>query len=179
MAISKKIVIATPILAIIGIVFFFAKVSQDIQIESSLEKEENLAPKLEFQLPDGQDVNLQDLKGNAVLLNFWATWCEPCLEEMPSLSVLEKKYRSKGLTVLAINIEEAPESELREKLPKIQLPKNLIFGAKRSQISNYKLEGIPYTIFINREGRPTKTFEGPRNWASSEMFNQIDQLLAR
>jgi hypothetical protein len=101
------------------------------------------------------------------------------MEEMPSLSVLEKNYKSHGLTVLAVNIQESPESELRDKLEGIRLPQNLIFNVKRSQISQYKLEGIPYTIFINREGRPVKTFEGPRDWASPEMFRQIDELLAR
>jgi hypothetical protein len=78
-----------------------------------------------------------------------------------------------------VNIQESPESELRDKLEGIRLPQNLIFNVKRSQISQYKLEGIPYTIFINREGRPVKTFEGPRDWASPEMFRQIDELLAR
>jgi hypothetical protein len=98
---------------------------------------------------------------------------------MPSLSVLEKNYKGRGLTLLAVNIQESPESELRDKLVGIHLPQNLIFNVKRSQISQYKLEGIPYTIFINREGRPIKTFEGPRDWASPEMFGQIDELLAR
>jgi cytochrome c biogenesis protein CcmG/thiol:disulfide interchange protein DsbE len=179
MALSKKIVIAIPVIAIVGLVIFFTLVSRDIEIEGSLEKDFNLAPKLEFRMPNGKTVNLHDLKGNAVLLNFWATWCEPCMEEMPSLSVLEKNYKSHGLTVLAVNIQESPESELRDKLEGIRLPQNLIFNVKRSQISQYKLEGIPYTIFINREGRPVKTFEGPRDWASPEMFRQIDELLAR
>ncbi|MFM8270056.1 MAG: TlpA family protein disulfide reductase [Pseudomonadota bacterium] len=179
MAIRKKIIFAVPVAAIIGLVVFFTLVSQDIQIESSLEKEESLVPNLELRLPGGQQVDLKNLKGKAVLLNFWATWCEPCLEEMPSLSVLEKNYRSHGLMVLAVNIQESPESELREKLEGIRVPQNLIFNVKRSQISQYKLEGIPYTIFINREGRPIKTFEGPRDWSSPEMFKQMDELLAR
>ncbi|NBT58011.1 TlpA family protein disulfide reductase [bacterium] len=179
MALSKKIVIAVPLIATISIVVFFSRISQDIQIESPLEKEEKLVPKLDFHLPNGQRVSLHDFQGRSVLMNFWATWCEPCLEEMPSLKALEKNYRSHGLTVLAINIEETPESDLRDKLTGLELPSNLIFNVKRSQISHYKLEGIPYTIFINREGRPVKNFEGPRDWASPEMFKLIDQLLAR
>jgi thiol-disulfide isomerase/thioredoxin len=154
-------------------------ISQDLQIESSLEREENLAPQMEFSLPDGTKASLDQFKGNYVLVNFWATWCEPCLEEMPSLRALDLLYKNRGLRVLAINIQETPKEKLEESLEKIALPENTVFNVKRSQISRYQLEGIPFSILINKAGKPIKTFEGSREWTSRAVLAEINQLILK
>ena len=112
-----------------------------------------------------------------VLVHFWATWCEPCMEEMPSLRALEKHYRNRGLVLLAINIQETPFEELQDKLVGIQVPENLIFNVKRSQIASYQIEGIPFSVLLDKNGKPRQTFEGPRNWNSQEILSQIDLVL--
>lgn len=176
MTLKKKWVIGVPVVVIAGIFVFFSLVSSDIKIESELEKKDKLAPQLDFKLPDGNDSSLESLRGTALLLNFWATWCAPCLEEMPSLRALEEHFPN-SLKVLAINIQETSKAELEDKLQGTVFPRNLIFNVKRSQIAHYKLEGIPFSILINREGIPVKTYEGPRDWDSSEMLREIKELL--
>lgn len=179
MSIKRKLVFVIPAILIIGLVVFFSMISKDLQIESSLEKEENLAPKLDFILPDGTKASLETFEGNYVLVNFWATWCEPCLEEMPSLRALDLLYKNRGLRVLAINIQETPREALVRELEKIVLPENTVFNVKRSQISRFKLEGIPYSILINKSGRPIKSFEGSREWTSKPVLAEINQLIVQ
>ena len=176
MSLQKRWVVGIPVLVTLSIFVFFSLVSSDIKIESEFEKKDRMAPQLEFKLPDGSASNLESLRGTALLLNFWATWCNPCLEEMPSLRALEEHFPS-NLKVLAINIQETPRAELEDKIQGIVLPRNLIFNVKRSQIAQYKLEGLPYSIFVNREGIPVKTYEGPRNWDSPEILKEIKELL--
>jgi len=176
MTLMKKWVVGVPVVVIVGIFVFFSLVSSDLKIESDLEKKDRLAPQLEFKLPDGRASSLESLRGTALLLNFWATWCNPCLEEMPSLRALEEHFPS-NLKVLAINIQETPRAELEDKIQGIVFPKNLIFNVKRSQIAHYKLEGLPFSILVNREGVPVKTYEGPRNWDSPEMLREIKEFL--
>jgi len=176
MALHKKWVIGIPLLAIIVLFVFFSMVSSDFKIESELDRKESLAPVIDFKLPDGTASSLEALRGTPLLINFWASWCSPCLEEMPSLRALEKHFPQK-LKVLAINIQETPRSELEDKLQGVALPTHVLFNVKRSQIAQYKIESIPFSILINHEGRPIKTFEGPRDWDSASMIREIQELL--
>lgn len=179
MSIKRKLVMVIPAFIIIGLVVFFSIISQDLEIESSLEKEESLTPKIDFVLSDGTKANLETFEGSYVLVNFWATWCEPCLEEMPSLRALDLLYKNRGLRVLAINIQETPKEQLSEALEKISLPENTVFNVKRSQISRYQIEGIPYSILINKAGKPIKSFEGSREWTSRPVLAELNQLMLK
>lgn len=178
MLLKHKIYIFVPIAAIIVITVLFISLSPKFEIQNTLEEDFVGTPSMELRLPNGKHTTLRDFKGQLVLLNFWATWCEPCLEEMPSLRALEKHYKNKGLTVLAINIQESPFEELRDKLTGIAVPENLIFNVKRSQIATYQIEGIPLSILFDKSGKQIEVFEGPRVWNSPEMLSHFDKILA-
>lgn len=177
MLLKHKIYILAPVVAILLITVLFISFSSKIEIQNTLESDFAGTPPLEFRLANGKNASLKDLKGHVVLLNFWATWCEPCLEEMPSLRDLEKHYKDQSLVILAINIQETPFEELQEKLEGITTPQNLIFNVKRSQIATYQIEGIPYSILLDKNGIQKQVFEGPRNWNSPEIISQIDKIL--
>jgi thiol-disulfide isomerase/thioredoxin len=178
MLLKHKIYIFTPIVAILLVTVFFISFSKKLEIQSSLEEDLIGAPPMEFRLPNGKNATLKDFRGQALLLNFWATWCEPCLEEMPSLRALENHYKDRSLTILAINIQESPKEELQDKLSGIIAPQNLIFNVKRSQIATYRIEGIPYSILLDKNGIQKKVFEGPRVWNSTDIISQIDKVLS-
>src|SRR5262245_19199440 len=67
------------------------------------------APNFSLQSRDGKTVSLADYKGQVVMVNFWATWCQPCRQEMPHLEAIYKKYNSLGFTLLGVNVEDNPE----------------------------------------------------------------------
>ncbi|MFC2066912.1 peroxiredoxin family protein [Chloroflexota bacterium] len=113
----------------------------------------NLAP--DFQLPDldGQAVSLSDFRGKRVLLNFWASWCGPCREEMPFIQEVyeNKKWSDKGLVILAVNLGEDLPSVMSF-LEAYGLSFPVLLDVKQVVAKEYNIRGIPATFFISEDG---------------------------
>lgn len=120
--------------------------------------EGDAAPDFTVELNNGNEFTLSEHEGEVILLNFWATWCSPCVEEMPAFDRLYEEYGDK-LQVLAVNSVENKEtvdrfvSEKNYKFP---------FGYdEKAEVNKmYPSEGIPYTVIIGRDGKVKKTFLG-------------------
>lgn len=101
----------------------------------------------------GKDIRLSGCSGNVVLIDFWASWCGPCREEMPFLTELYQKYRDKGFVVLAVNIDTDIKNTNRFLDQLKAKPEFDILIDKGSAIPPlYKLEGMPTTVFVDRKG---------------------------
>ena len=103
--------------------------------------------------------SLKDFKGQVVLLNFWATWCKPCRDELPYLEAIHKKYKKLGFSVVGVNIDEEVQlaSELVKKT-KLTFPS---FSDPKSKVSDlYKIEAMPSTIMIDRKGNWRYLYNG-------------------
>ena len=134
------------------------------------------APEIEFEMPDGQSVSVSKQRGTVVLLNFWTSWCQPCMEELPSLRALENHFEKRGLLLLAFNLEENPEN-IRGKMQKGEFPRNVIFNFKKEYLRPYHVNTIPLSVLIDREGVVRNVYTGPRNWVSIESIREIEDLL--
>jgi cytochrome c biogenesis protein CcmG/thiol:disulfide interchange protein DsbE len=112
--------------------------------------EGDLAPDFSFVLPDGSEQRLSDLRGRPVLLNFWATWCLPCVEEMPAI---QKAYDAAGgdLLVLAVNRNELPEAIARF-APRVNVTFPLIANIAGDIGDRYSVTSLPVSYFINSDG---------------------------
>jgi len=112
--------------------------------------EGDLAPDFSFTLPDGTVQRLSDLRGKPVLLNFWATWCQPCIEEMPTL---QQAYTAAGgsLVVLGVNRNETPEA-IAAFVPKVHITFPLIANPAGDIGDGYAVSNLPESFFINRDG---------------------------
>lgn len=110
-----------------------------------------LAPDFTLTQPGGGELTLADLRGKAVVLNFWATWCGPCEAEMPELQQAAEKYGDKGLVVVGVNQQE-PESIVVDYLKRlgITFPIGLDESVKVSEL--YRVNSLPTTFFIDRDG---------------------------
>jgi peroxiredoxin len=110
-------------------------------------------PAPEFALPDlgGQTVRLGDFKGRPVVINFWATWCAPCREEMPLLQEAYERYRERGLVVIAINMEE-PESVVRRWVEQGGFTLTFVRDADGTQVKRYNVTSAPTTYFVDSAG---------------------------
>lgn len=135
-----------------------------------------MAP-LEYTVKDmnGADVRLSSFKGKVILLNFWATWCHPCKEEIPDLVALQTQYKD-DIVVLGFSIDDKPE-ELKEYAKQFQMNYPVLVGAGHENIQEAygPLWGVPVTVIIGRDGKIAKKQSGIR---SLEQFDkEIKRLL--
>jgi len=104
-------------------------------------------------LPDlaGRDVDLSSFKGEVVLVNFWATWCEPCREEMPSLQRLQQKLGGKGLRVLAVNVGEGA-ARIRQFLERTPVSLSIVRDADSDVMKAWRVRMLPASFLVDRRG---------------------------
>jgi peroxiredoxin len=119
-------------------------------------------PPTDFNLKDlkGNMVKLSDFRGRAVLINFWATWCVPCKDEMPDLVELYRKYKDKGFEILGVSLDK-DRGKVAPFVKELKVDYKILFGdAKLAQ--QWAIRGVPASFFVNREGKITHFFFGPR-----------------
>jgi peroxiredoxin len=126
------------------------------------------APDFSLLTSDGRTITLSDLRGQAVIVNFWATWCPPCLEEMPTLQEVYEAYRDEGLVVLAINQDE-PADRVARFAQQHGLTFPLLLDAEFNVTDRYQVGLLPSTFFVDRAGVVYEViFGGPLTRASLE-----------
>ncbi len=133
-----------------------------------------------FTLPDlqGKPHRLSDYQGQFVLLNFWATWCAPCREEMPSLESLKRHFRNQNLTVLTISVDKTRHrSRVSRFVSRLGLKLPVLLDTNHVVSDLYQVSGIPVTVIINPEGQVVKRIQGDNNWASEDSLRYIASLL--
>jgi thiol-disulfide isomerase/thioredoxin len=112
-----------------------------------------LAPDFTLKTLDGKDVQLSSLRGKAVLLNFWATWCEPCKIEMPWLVDLQKKYGPQGLQIVGVAMDDSGEKTIADFAKKMQVNYTVLLGSEKVAQRYGGLDGLPTSFFLGRDGK--------------------------
>ena len=116
------------------------------------------APNFKLKDPSGKEIELKQLRGKPVLLNFWATWCEPCRAEMPELEQLYRDYRDKGLVVLGVSVDDPSAAKdipafLKEGNPAVgSYTFPVLLDQKQEVQKQYKLFGVPSSFFVDPSG---------------------------
>jgi peroxiredoxin len=132
-----------------------------------------------FELADlaGQTVRLGDFRGRVVLLNFWATWCVPCREEMPALQTLAKELGPRGLAVVAVNFKE-PRREVESFVREHDLRFPMLLDAEGRTSERYQVFALPTTVVVDRRGMLVGTVLGIRDWVGPDARAYLGRLLA-
>jgi thiol-disulfide isomerase/thioredoxin len=126
----------------------------------------------------GKTTSLNDFRGNVVLLNFWATWCKPCKEEMPALENLHSRLGGKGLAVVAIADYE-PKEKVLKFLKRFPYTFKILFDEKGKTSEAYKAFLLPTTFVIDKEGMAVGKAIGPRQWDGGKSIMFFEELLTR
>ncbi|PLX84080.1 MAG: thioredoxin [Desulfuromonas sp.] len=135
------------------------------------------APNFTLEDVQGNKVSLADYKGKVVILNFWATWCPPCIEEMPSMEKLHQRYKGDDFVLLAVNVEENSRKIVQKFLKKnpYTFPVLLDLDARVQQM--YGAYRFPETVIINRNGDIVTKVLGGRDWMDPEIVSVIDFMV--
>jgi cytochrome c biogenesis protein CcmG/thiol:disulfide interchange protein DsbE len=121
---------------------------------------------------------LADYKGDVILLNFWATWCEPCKVEMPSMEQLHREYRGRGLRVVAVSQDAAgSENTIRKFVADHGLTFEILHDPHDSVGTAYRTRGVPETFIVDRSGTITVKRWAPDDWFSPANRAIIEHLL--
>jgi thiol-disulfide isomerase/thioredoxin len=114
----------------------------------------SLAPEFSLKsVPDGKTVTLSSLRGKAVVVNFWATWCGPCKIEMPWLVDLQKKYGDQGLQIVGITKDDSDEATIARFTKKMGVNYTILVGNQQVQDLYGGVGGLPTSFFVNRSGK--------------------------
>ena len=135
---------------------------------------------VDFTLPDlqGNAVGLSDLRGQVVLLNFWATWCPPCRAEMPSMQALYTDYREKGFTILAIASDVGGTGSVAPFVERLELTFPVLLDPRNVVGTRLPVLGIPTSYLLDKQGRLVEVEVGARNWNGDKMRRLLERLLA-
>ena len=136
------------------------------------------APDFELRTPDDRLLRLSDFKGKVVFLNFWATWCEPCREEMPSMERLHRAYKDRGLVVLAVSTDSQGANVVKPFIKQFGLTFPVALDPKMTVATGaYQVWALPSTIIIDRQGKRALFANGARAWDGKPAHALFESLL--
>ena len=137
---------------------------------------QQLAPDFTLKSVEGRNLRLAEQRGQVVLVNFWASWCGPCRQEMPHLNRLYDKYKSSGFTLLAVNIDDDARHGAATAV-KWGLKFPVLLDADKTVTRRYDLGAMPSTVLIDRDGRVRYLHRGYREGVEEAYERQIRELV--
>ena len=181
----KLLVVAVAVVGVVGAVIApwnFYGDADLIDAVNDLDGQWVDRPAPEFDLPDrqGRTHSLSQYRGQVVFLNFWASFCEPCREEMPSMESLVRQYRDQGLTMVAISVDSGwndVDRFMASFLPGERSAMTVLLNESESTMHRYGTEMLPETYIIDRDGRMVARFVGAYDWSRPEIRQIIEGLL--
>jgi len=135
----------------------------------------------DFSLQDfsGKKVEIKQFKGKIIFLNFWATWCGPCKEEMPSLELLHRQFKEKNFVLLTISVDYEGIKPVQEFINKHQYTFPVLLDPKGETLDLFEVKGIPTTFLIDKKGKMVGKAIGPRDWKSAEVVSLLNLLIEK
>lgn len=167
MCILKSIMKSLVVLLAAGIL-----VSANVQAETL----EGPAPDFTLKSRSGENIKLSEMRGDVVMINFWASWCAPCRQEMPLLEEMYKKYSDLGFVLLGVNVEE-DSSKAGELLRDIPVTFPILYDNTNKVTKLYKVVAMPSTVMVDRDGNMRYLHRGYLPGYEAEYVKQIKELI--
>ncbi|MDX2410474.1 MAG: TlpA disulfide reductase family protein [Woeseiaceae bacterium] len=134
------------------------------------------APDFALKNSSGDNVRLSEYRGDVVMVNFWATWCGPCRQEMPLLDELYSRYERVGFSLLGVNIDDDSRKAMNM-VSELGVSFPVLFDARKEVSKLYKVEAMPVTVLIDREGTVRYVHHGYKPGYEDKYLDQIRSLL--
>ena len=137
---------------------------------------ETAAPDFTLKSVGGENLKLSEYRGEVVLINFWASWCGPCRQEMPVLSELHDKYKALGFTVLGVNVEE-DSSKARKLLQEMSVSFPVLLDNESVVSKQYDVVAMPSTVLVDRNGNMRYLHKGYKPGLEDVYLQQVRELI--
>ena len=145
---------------------------------SASDNETKPLPPMKLQDLDGKAISADQFKGNIVVLDFWATWCLPCIAEIPSLNRLQEKYASKGVKVVGVALASGEADEVKPFVGKNKMKYTVLMGDD-DQVYDMNVVAFPTTYLVTRDMKVFRKYLGAGPRKSAELEADIQKLLSR
>jgi peroxiredoxin len=137
---------------------------------------QKLAQDFALAMPDGKTFKLSDHRGKVVFVNFWATWCAPCREEMPAMERLWKRHRERGFVMVAVSVDNDP-GLVTPFVQKLRLTFPIALDPRMQAANPYGVRALPSSFLVDRKGNLAALALGPRSWDNEAAHALIDALV--
>jgi peroxiredoxin len=134
------------------------------------------APDFALKSSTGENLRLSEFRGDVVMINFWATWCGPCRQEMPLLDELYSRYQRVGFNLLGVNIDDDSRRAMRM-IEELGVNFPVLFDARKEVSELYEVEAMPVTVIVDREGTVRYIHHGYKPGYEDKYLDQIRSLL--
>ena len=134
------------------------------------------APDFALKSSNGENLRLSEYRGNVVMINFWATWCGPCRQEMPLLDELYNRYERVGFNLLGVNIDDDSSRAMRM-VEELGVDFPVLFDAQKEVSKLYEVEAMPVTVIVDRQGTVRYVHHGYKPGYEDKYLDQIRSLL--
>ncbi len=174
---SKQIVFLAAIVVIVlafGASFFIKGKSSPHKIITTGDR----APDFTLPAPNGRSVSLSDFNGKVVMVHFWATWCPPCVEELPTLATLNESMAGKDFEMLAVSVDEGGADAVTSFMHRNNLNIPVLLDSDRATASRYGTYKFPETYILDRQGIVRYKAIGSRDWRDPVALQMLQKLIA-
>ncbi len=134
------------------------------------------APDFALKSASGENLRLSEYRGDVVMINFWATWCGPCRQEMPLLDELYTRYQRVGFNLLGVNIDD-DSGRAMKMIDELGVNFPVLFDARKEVSKLYEVEAMPVTVLVDREGKVRHVHHGYKPGYEDKYLDQIRSLL--
>ena len=134
------------------------------------------APDFALKSSSGENLRLSEYRGDVVMINFWATWCGPCRQEMPLLDELYSRYQRVGFNLLGVNIDD-DSSRAMDMIDELGVSFPVLFDSSKEVSRLYRVDAMPVTIIVDREGNVRHVHQGYKPGYEQQYLDQVRALL--
>ena len=161
-----------------SIILIILVISGAVDISRAGKEEKIAAPDFTLMTMDNKKVSLKDFKGKYIFLNFWATWCGPCIDEMPSMERLYQKFKTrKNFAMLAVSIDKAGTDAVKKFMTENKLTFSVLLDRDSEVAGAYGVMGIPSTYLIDTQGFVINRAVGARAWDTKDSIEFFEKML--
>ena len=175
---NKKQVVFLAVLVLFAVLFIIGYLVKDKSPGKKIISNSDQAPDFHLQTQEGRVVSLSDFRGKVVMVHFWATWCPPCVEEIPTLDNLYRALSGRDFELLAICVDEGGAAAVAPFIRKNKLNLPVFFDPERSIAGLYGTYKFPETYIVDRQGVVRLKVIGPRDWSDPANVHILKRIMA-